>query len=156
MRQPATPRLLFLNQRKILFQRRVSLNIPTSGAGRLNAPSISTVRLPPGKTSVTSYLHNKPFGGGIPDNAPTQSKVCEPPRGPARASLFAADDGSGMDRLVLRLQHALLPRAEGGRGLMMNTCDKINNTHTGHCLACSSQWSPTIQEAPPPSVNVWQ
>lgn len=72
------------------------------------------------------------------------------------ASLFAAADGSGMDRLVLRLQHAPLSRAGGGRGLMMNTCDKINNTHTGHCLACSSQWSPTIQEAPPPSVNVWQ
>lgn len=38
--------------------------------------------------------------------------------------MFATDDGSGMDRLVL------LSRPEGGWGLMMNTCDKINNTHT--------------------------
>lgn len=112
MIQPAAPRLLFLNQRKILFQWRVILNITT----RLNAPSTSTFRppsCPPGKTSITSYLHNKPLAGGIPNNAPTESKVCEPPCGSARASLFAAADGSGMDRLALRLQHALLSRAEG-------------------------------------------
>lgn len=133
MTQPATPRLLILNQRKILLQRRVSLNITTPGAGRLNAPSISTFRPPPpplpprAKTSVTSYLHNKPLAGGIPHNVPTQSKVCEPPCGSARAPLFAA---AAMDRLALRLQHALLSRAGGAGGLMMNTCDKINNTHT--------------------------